>query len=123
MIHGVGTDIIEIERIKRSIERHRQHFLDRVFTEKEQEYCLRHRESERHFAGRFAAKEAVVKALGTGFTRGIGWLDIEIENDSSGKPFVKLSSRLQEFFGATNLSISISHCRNYAVAFAVHEKK
>jgi holo-[acyl-carrier protein] synthase len=119
MIHGVGTDIIEIKRIEASITRFGQRFLDRLFTTNEQAYCLSHRDPHPRFAGRFAAKEAVVKALGTGFRDGISWLDIEILNDSQGKPSAILSPELQEAFNSPKIHLSISHCRDYATAFAV----
>lgn len=121
MINGIGTDIIEIERIERIIERYGTRFLDRIFTAEEQAYCLRHKESARHFAGRFAGKEAVVKALGTGITEGTGWLDIEILNDPQGKPMVLLSNRLREEHSHPKIHLTISHCRAYATAFAVCE--
>jgi holo-[acyl-carrier protein] synthase len=95
--------------------------LDRIFNLDEQAYCLHHRDASRHFAGRFAAKEAIVKALGTGFRDGIGWLDIEILNNHQGKPVVKLSARLKEQFNSPNIHLSISHGRDYATAFAICE--
>jgi holo-[acyl-carrier protein] synthase len=119
MIQGIGNDIIEIKRIESSIQRYGQRFLDKVFTAQEQDYCLRHRESHRHFAGRFAAKEAVVKALGTGLREGISWLDIEILNDDKGKPTVSLSISLQEMFNSPSLMVSISHCKEFASAVAI----
>ena len=112
-ISGIGNDIIEIERIEQSIEKHGQRFLDRMFTPKEQEYCLSHKNSAQHFAGRFAAKEAIAKALGTGFREGTAWCDIEILNDPLGKPIVILKN-----FDA-NVMLSISHCKNYATAMAI----
>lgn len=121
MIHGIGTDIIEVKRIEESIERFGQRFLDRIFSYDEQAYCLHHRDAARHFAGRFAAKEAIVKALGTGFRNGIGWLDIEVKNDPHGKPVVQLSSDLQERFDSPRIHLSISHGRDYATAFALWE--
>lgn len=121
MIHGIGTDIIEVKRIEESIERFGQRFLDRIFTLDEQAYCLHHRDSSRHFAGRFAAKEAIVKALGTGFRDGIGWLDIEIINDAHGKPVTHLSDKLKELFDSPIIHLSISHGRDYATAFAICE--
>ncbi len=119
MILGIGNDIIEIDRIKSNIERYQQRFLDRIFTSREQAYCLKRKEPAIHFAGRFAAKEAIVKALGTGFSQGISWLDIEICNDEKGKPTVIVSPYIAEHFDCPNLSISISHCRDYATAFAI----
>lgn len=120
MIQGIGNDIIEIKRIEGSIERYGQRFLDRVFTPQEQDYCLRHRESHRHFAGRFAAKEAVVKALGTGLREGISWVDVEILNDEMGKPTVRLSLHLQTKFNHPNIMVSISHCKDFASAVAIY---
>lgn len=118
-IIGVGVDIIEIERIKKSIQRMGQHFLDRLFTEEEQAYCLTFQESERHFAGRFAAKEAIAKALGTGIEGALNWKDVAIHNSESGRPHVILSKRLQEKFPGISVHLSISHNRDTAVAFAV----
>jgi len=123
MIYGIGTDIIEVKRIEESIERFGQRFLDRIFSMDEQAYCLHHRDASRHFAGRFAAKEAIVKALGTGFRDGIGWLDIEIQNDAHGKPIVQLSSRLKETFDSPQIHLSISHGKDYAIAFAICDSK
>lgn len=120
MVQGIGCDIIEIGRIRASIARHGQHFLDRIYTPLEQEYCLKHRDPAPHFAARFAAKEAIVKALGTGFRNGISWQDIEIRKDANGKPTVHLSSKLSALQNSPQLMISISHCREYAVAHAVY---
>ena len=120
MILGIGSDIIEISRVNLAIQRQGQRFLDRLFSQEEQDYCHRHQESARHFSGRFAAKEATVKALGTGFREGITWLDIVISNDHHGKPIVTLSPALQEMFHSPIILISISHCKEYAMAFATH---
>lgn len=119
MIKGIGNDIIEISRIKGVMERQGQRFLDRVFTLKEQQYCLQHKEPERNFAGRFAAKEAIVKALGTGLKDTLTWLDFEIVNDEKGKPVVKLSPSIQKLFDHPVILISISHCKEYATAVAI----
>ena len=119
MIAGIGNDIIEISRIKSAIERHGEKFLDRLFTEKEKNYCLKFKDSEKHFAGRFAAKEAISKALGTGFCDSLGWLDIEIINNEKGAPIVTLSKQAQKRFNFSNLLLSISHSENYATAFAI----
>lgn len=121
MITGVGTDIIEIERIDQSIEKYGKKFLDRLFSPEEQSYCDKHKESARHYAGRFAAKEAVVKALGTGISEGTAWLDIEVLNDPQGKPMVLLSNALREKHGHPRIHLSISHNKSYATAFAVCE--
>lgn len=122
MILGIGNDIVEVARIKKSMERHQKRFLDRVFTSHEQNYCLSRKEPSLHLAGRFAAKEAIVKALGTGFVKDITWLDIEIRNTPEGKPYPVFSQQLQAFFPSLNVFISISHCDQYATAFAIREQ-
>jgi holo-[acyl-carrier protein] synthase len=119
MVKGIGTDIIEIERIDRIIQRWGSKFLDKLFTYDEQQYCLGHQKSARNFAARFAAKEAVAKAFGTGIQDGISWLDIEIAHAESGKPIVNLSKRVQVMFNNPEIIISISHSQNYATAVAV----
>ena len=119
MIYGIGTDIIEIKRIAASITRYEQRFLDKIFTSREQEYCHRHQQSAQHFAGRFAAKEAIVKAFGTGFVAKVQWHDIEVLNDELGKPVVFLSTALQERFEHPQIIVSISHCVEYATAVAI----
>ena len=119
MVKGLGNDIIKIERIARSIQRHGHVFLSKIFTPKEIAYCARYTQAERHYAGRFAAKEAVVKALGTGFRQGITWLDIEILNDDLGKPKAFFSERMRTLFGQFECLISISHCEDYATAVAI----
>lgn len=119
MIFGIGNDIISVERIRGAIERHQQHFLDRVFSPREQKYCLSHRDPQIRFAGRFAGKEAVAKALGTGFSDGISWLDIEILNNPNGKPYVSLSPRINSKFSNPQIQISISHCDEYANSVAI----
>jgi holo-[acyl-carrier protein] synthase len=119
MVQGLGNDIIEISRIRESISRYKQHFLDRIFTNEEQLYCQKYKDDAPYYAGRFAAKEAVVKALGTGFRDGISWLDIEIRNDKLGKPEVFLSPAIASKFNSPKILISISHCREYAAAVAL----
>jgi len=118
-ILGLGNDIIEVDRIRQAIDRQGQRFLDRLFTEREQAYCQKHSESERHFAGRWAAKEAIAKALGSGFGENASWLDIEIVNNDKGKPVVSLSPGLIARSGEMTVELSISHCRDYATAVAV----
>lgn len=115
----LGSDIIEVKRIEASIERYGNRFLDRLFTSLEQEYCLKYREPARHFAGRFAAKEAIVKALGTGISQEISWLDIEIVNDALGKPHASLSDQANMAFSYPEIELTISHCREYAMAVAI----
>lgn len=119
MILGIGNDIVEVARIKAVLTRYPQRFLNRVFSSYEQGYCLRRKDPALHLAGRFAAKEAIVKALGTGFSQGLGWLDIEIRNDSKGKPAAFLSPFARELLDDPLLHVSMSHCHQYATAFAI----
>lgn len=122
-ILGIGNDIIEVKRIEKCIEKYQQKFLDRIFTLAEQAYCLKYREAARNFAGRFAAKEAVVKALGTGFGSHASWLDIEVIKQKSGKPTILLSERLLNNLPEnTQILISISHSHDYATAVALWVK-
>lgn len=119
MILGIGTDIIEVQRIRDIMKRYPKRFLERIFTSDEQTYCMRRKDPALHLAGRFAAKEAIVKALGTGFANGLSWLDIEIRNDPLGKPSPFFSDFANDLFGNPILQISISHCHQYATAFAI----
>lgn len=121
MIKGIGTDIIEVSRIESIISKYGQKFLDKVFTPKEQAYCKGFRIFGRNFAGRFAAKEAIVKALGTGLSSGLSWLDIEIVNNEQGKPIVVLSESFFLHFNEPIIHLSISHCHEYATATAIWE--
>ena len=121
MIFGIGTDVLEISRIKSAVERNGERFLNRVFTPAEQAYCLIQRDPYPGLAARFAAKEAVVKALGTGF-RGLSWTDVEVNKHSGGAPGVVLhgaACRFAQDQGITEIKLSISHSRQMAVAFAV----
>lgn len=112
-----GTDIIEINRIKKSIEELGEKFLNRVYTQKEIEYCESKKgQKYQHYAARFAAKEAIFKAISKELNDKyeIGWKDLEILNDEQGRPQVKIKGVQKE-----NIDISISHCKNYAVAMVV----
>lgn len=120
-----GVDIIEIERIKKSLSSNGEMLRRKVFTSGEIEYCEKRKAVKyQSYAARFAAKEAVSKALGTGISGGIDWKDIEVVNDSNGKPCVVLSGKAMEVFKnicAREISLSLSHCESYAVAYAVIE--
>ena len=121
-MHCIGVDIIEIARIKQAIDDWGERFLRRVYTETELKLC---REKPPCLSIRFAGKEAVMKALGTG-ARGISWKDIEILAEPSGKPFVQLYGKAQdkaESQGLDQLAISLSHSQEYAIACAVGETK
>jgi holo-[acyl-carrier protein] synthase len=116
---GIGNDIIEIERIRKSIDTHGLRLLARLFTTREQDYCLKHKDPVPHFAGRFSAKEAIVKALGTGFGEHATWLDFEILSDTGGRPTVHFLSTMKDKLKGTAILVSISHCHSYATAFAI----
>lgn len=116
MIKGLGTDIVEIERVERALGRYGEAFLRKVFTWEEQEYCLRSRHPGPSLAVRFCAKEAAAKALGTGFGKEISFTDIAVTRDSLGKPSLVLSSRLQKQFNNPTLLVTLSHCKSYATA-------
>ncbi len=121
---GTGTDIVEVCRTRTMIERHGELFIGRVYTEHEIEYCASRKAATQHYAGRWAAKEAVLKALGTGWVRGIGWRDIEVRNNAAGAPAIRLhggARDVQERTGIERVHLSISHCRSHATAFAVAE--
>jgi holo-[acyl-carrier protein] synthase len=119
---GIGTDIIECLRIARMIERHGELFIDRVYTATEIQYCRSRKQATQHFAGRWAAKEAILKALGTGWRKGISWRDVEVRNERGGKPVVALRGGARdvvEQLGIQKLLVSISHCRSHAIAYAM----
>lgn len=119
MIKGTGIDIIEIERIKKSLQNEK--FIKRIFTKKEIEYFKSINYNIYTIAGAFASKEAVVKTLGTGL-RGFKWVDVEVVRDDLGKPMVFLYGKAKEIAnekGLSNIELSISHCKQYAVAQAI----
>lgn len=119
-INGLGMDIIEVERIKKALDRFNENMMNKIFTIEEQKYCLKHKKKPySHFAGRFAAKEAIAKSLSTGIGKSLSWLDMEILNDEKGKPFVKFSEQAKEIFKNPNILLSISHTDNYASAVAI----
>lgn len=124
MIVGIGADIAEINRVEEAIARHGQAFLDRVFTPVEIEYCERHKAKFERYAARFAAKEAAMKALGTGWRRGVRWRDIEVKNEASGKPGLTLAGPAAEHaarLGAKRILLSITHSGNLAFAQVILE--
>ena len=123
MVKGIGTDIVNIERIKGSIAKFKEKFQSKIFTSEEWDYCWNKKNPYPSLAARFAAKEAVLKALGTGKGK-IKWLDIEIKLDIQGKPNINLYGLAAEIARSqyiSNFSLSLSHCTKYAVAFVVAE--
>jgi holo-[acyl-carrier protein] synthase len=118
-IKGIGNDIIEIERIRKSFDLHGFRFLAKLFSIEEQDYCLKHQDPIPHLAARFSAKEAIVKALGTGFGKHASWLDMEIVNNSLGKPEVFFSDTLKKNLNDPLVLVSISHCKLYVSTMAI----
>ncbi|MFT5467715.1 MAG: holo-[acyl-carrier protein] synthase [Verrucomicrobiales bacterium] len=121
-IFGIGVDVVENARIRQSIDRVGEPFLDRIFTKSERTYCDGMKFSERHYAARFAAKEAISKAFGTGIGENLHWHDMEILRRESGEPFVVMSGRGKEFVrskGIKQIMISMTHTDHYSAANAV----
>ncbi|MCL1926799.1 MAG: holo-ACP synthase [Syntrophorhabdaceae bacterium] len=126
-IIGIGVDIVEISRIKSILKQHGEHFISRVFTENEKKYSMSAANSAERFAGRFAVKEAVIKALGIGVNTGITWHDIETIRGASGKPSVRLRNQALRFLkqkggGGNAIHVSIAHDGGKAIAFVVMER-
>ena len=124
MIVGTGIDIVNIERIKGLMARWGNHFLDRVYTEREIVWCQQRARPPECFAGRFAAKEAFLKAIGWGLRNGIQWTDIEVENDPIGKPYLFFHQRAKEVLETLRIQktlLTLSHDRPFAVAHVILE--
>jgi len=124
MIVGTGIDIAEVERIGRSIERFGRRFVERVFTAEEIRYCESKANKAERYAGRFAAKEAAMKALGTGWNRGVSWHDIEVQPSPGGRPDITFHNKAAEFFhksGAVRAHLSITHTAESAMAQVILE--
>lgn len=119
MIKGLGTDILKVSRFKKVLDKHTKKFTNRLFTDEELNYSNQHQDNVLHLVGRFCAKEAVSKALGTGIGEHLSFKDIHIRNNASGKPFVELSSKAKKRFNDPKIEISISHCKEYATAIAI----
>jgi len=124
MIVGLGLDIAEVDRIEAAIRRHGRPFLERLFTPAEIVYCESYRHSAERFAGRFAAKEAAMKALGTGWSKGVRWVDLEVVREPGGKPTLKLHGRAAQHsatLGVRNIALSITHSGKIALAEVIFE--
>ena len=118
-ILGIGTDIIAVHRIQKSMEKQGDNFLEKIFTPNERAYCAKFSDPTANYAVRFSAKEAVAKALGCGFNEHLTFLDIEVTKDEHGKPHIKLSDKAKDHFGNPHIEISLSHCKEYATAFVI----
>lgn len=121
MVEGVGIDIIEVSRIRRSIEEYGNLFTDKVFTNDEKQYCTEKPSPYQHFAARFAAKEAFSKATGTGWDDSFSWQEVEVTNESSGKPNLRLTGSALQNFGKKRIFLSLSHSGDYVTAVVVIE--
>lgn len=124
MIVGMGIDVAEVERIRRAIERHGEVFLRRIFTAKEREYCERFKHKFERYAGRFAVKEAAMKALGTGWSRGVRWVDLEVVRQRGGKPTLVLAGearKIADQLGVKHMALSITHTAAQAFAQVIFE--
>ena len=124
MIIGTGIDIVEIVRLRKTLEGTGERFLKRVFTPGEQRYCLARHDPAPHLAARFAAKEAVLKALGTGWAQGVTWLDVEVSKPSRGAPIILLHGVAREIAaskGVSKIHLSLTHTNHYAAATAILE--
>jgi holo-[acyl-carrier protein] synthase len=124
VIVGLGIDIAEVARVKAAIERHGETFLRRLYTAKEQEYCERFKNKYERYAGRFAAKEAAMKALGTGWSRGVRWVDVEVTREKGGRPTIKLAgeaAHIADRLNVKNIVVSITHTADQAFAQVIFE--
>lgn len=124
MIVGMGTDLIEVERIRQTVDRYGDKFLRRVYTERESAYAMSKRNFAERLAGRFAVKEAGMKAIGTGWRRGVTWRDFEVINEPSGRPTLRVTGaagRIAQGFGVRRISVSITHTAAMAMAVVILE--
>jgi holo-[acyl-carrier protein] synthase len=124
MIAGIGVDLCEVERMELAIARHGERLLARIYTEAERAYCESKPNRMERFAGRFAAKEAAMKAIGTGWSRGVGWRDFEVTRATSGQPIIVfhgVARRIAVELGVTRALVSITHIRSLAMAQVVLE--
>jgi holo-[acyl-carrier protein] synthase len=124
VIVGLGLDIAEIDRIEAAIKRHGALFLERIYSTREVAYCESHKNKFERYAARFAAKEAAMKALGTGWRRGVRWRDIEVAREPGGKPTLNLQGvarEIAERLGVKNIALTITHSGNFALAEVIFE--
>lgn len=124
MILGVGTDLAEVPRIGRSIERYGERFLKRIYTDTEVKYASSKANADQRFAARFAAKEAGMKAIGTGLRHGVTWKDFEVANEPSGRPILRLSGvarQIADRLGVARISLSLTHTAEMAFAVVILE--
>src|SRR5262249_56490867 len=124
MIIGMGIDMEEVERVKGAIERQGERFLKRIYTERESAYCEQFKDKYERYAGRFAVKEAAMKALGTGWSRGVRWVDIEVVREKGGRPRLELHGEAKKIaakLGVKHIAVTITHTENQALAQVIFE--
>ena len=124
MIVGIGIDLAEVDRIREAIERHGQRFIDRIYTPAEIAYVERRANRYERYAARFAAKEAGMKAIGTGWRRGVRWRDFEVSNLPSGRPTLRfdgVAAQVAQSLGVTNIALSITHTSQQSMAIVILE--
>ena len=122
MVYGIGTDIVEVSRIQEAIEKYKDKFLNRIFTEAEIAYCETYKDTKFvHYAARFAAKESFSKAIGTGITKGFKFREFGILNDALGKPIADISGTTADKYGKYKFHISLSHTAENAIAYIIME--
>src|SRR5580765_3924807 len=124
MIIGMGIDVEEVQRVQGAMERQGERFLKRIFTENERAYCEQFKNKYERYAGRFAVKEAAMKALGTGWTHGIRWVDIEVVREAGGKPTLELHGEAKKIagkLGVKHMAVTITHTASQALAQVIFE--
>lgn len=121
-IKSIGVDLCDVRRLDKIIREHGERFLNKVYTHGEIAYCTKKIDGSAGYAARFAAKEALLKAIGTGLREGINWKDMEVVNDELGKPDFKFYGKISSVLGNRRVLVSLSHTHEYAVAFVVIEE-
>ena len=124
MIIGMGIDVEDVDRVKGAMERQGERFLQRIFTQKERAYCEQFKDKYERYAGRFAVKEAAMKALGTGWSRGVRWVDVEVVRQRGGRPTLVLkgeAKKIADAMGARHIAVSITHTAEQAFAQVIFE--
>ncbi len=122
MIRGIGVDLCDTKRIRRLVDKDGRSFIEKVFSEVEQQYCDRRADRAVCYAARFAAKEALFKATGRGMREGFKWTDVQVVNDQLGRPEIRLSGGTADFVGDARIHLSLSHTEEYAIAYVIIEE-
>lgn len=120
-VYGIGIDLVEVARIEKAVKRLGKRFLTTVYTERELRFCLPRRNRHLSLAARFAAKEAFLKALGTGFSKGINWQEVEVLDNERSRPTFHIQGKAKKLLGKRRVHLSISHLNDYATAVVIIE--